>query len=417
MDAVTRQRRDYWLGLYGTPKSRELCHRLIAEWEANGRRLPKFIAAAPINTSESETTVEEVSAAYWQWVEGYHGYDEAKAIRLSLRLLPHTFGSTAAARFGPKNLRLVRQAMLSDHIEGVKKSRVWSRPFINRQVQRIVALFKWAAAEEMIPVSVYQQLKTLEPLRRGKTTAPEPPPVGPVADALIDPVRDHVSPQVWALIQLQRLTGARSGELFKLRPVDLRIDEKTGIWTYSPAEHKTAHRGHARTIYFGPRAQNVIQPFLADRPVDRFLFSPAEAENQRREKVHAARKTPPSCGNRPGTNCVNLPSRMPGDHYTTDSYRRAIARACHTAFPSPAHLMRLKVKGKKGTRLETKLEWKTRLGPNCWDELRQWQRQHNWHPHQFASNRRHPHPAPVRHGSGADRVGPQQRPGHRSRLC
>ena len=39
-DAVTKRRRDYWLGEYGTPASRERYHRLIAEWEANGRRLP-----------------------------------------------------------------------------------------------------------------------------------------------------------------------------------------------------------------------------------------------------------------------------------------------------------------------------------------------------------------------------------------
>ena len=39
-DAVTGRRRDYWLGEYGTPQSREAYHRIIAQWEAAGRRLP-----------------------------------------------------------------------------------------------------------------------------------------------------------------------------------------------------------------------------------------------------------------------------------------------------------------------------------------------------------------------------------------
>jgi hypothetical protein len=34
-DAVTRRRRDYWLGEDGTPESREAYHRVIAAWEAN----------------------------------------------------------------------------------------------------------------------------------------------------------------------------------------------------------------------------------------------------------------------------------------------------------------------------------------------------------------------------------------------
>ena len=35
-----------------------------------------------------------------------------------------------------------------------------------------------------------------------------------------------------------------------------------------------------------------------------------------------------SCGNRPGTNRRRKPKHQPGDCYTTNSYRRAITRAC-----------------------------------------------------------------------------------------
>ena len=39
-DSASGKRRDYWLGPYGTPASRELYYRLLAEYEALGRRLP-----------------------------------------------------------------------------------------------------------------------------------------------------------------------------------------------------------------------------------------------------------------------------------------------------------------------------------------------------------------------------------------
>ena len=38
-DSATGKRRDYWLGPHGSPESREAYHRVLAEWEANGRRL------------------------------------------------------------------------------------------------------------------------------------------------------------------------------------------------------------------------------------------------------------------------------------------------------------------------------------------------------------------------------------------
>ena len=39
-DSATGKRRDYWLGPHGSPESREAYHRVLAEWEANGRRFP-----------------------------------------------------------------------------------------------------------------------------------------------------------------------------------------------------------------------------------------------------------------------------------------------------------------------------------------------------------------------------------------
>ena len=93
-----------------------------------------------------------------------------------------------------------------------------------------------------------------------------------------------------------------------------------------------------------------------------------------------------SCGNRPGTKRAVHRATPLGDHYTVASYRRAIARACDAAFPPPPALRRKQVRGKKGLRWETPLEWRERLGEQQWRVLKEWQKAHRWHPHQLRHN-------------------------------
>ena len=96
------------------------------------------------------------------------------------------------------------------------------------------------------------------------------------------------------------------------------------------------------------------------RSDDAYLFSPAEADKERREKASQHRKTPLSCGNRQGTNRRTHPKRVPRQCYDVDSYRRAIARACDKAFP---------------------------VSEEFSDEARkQWRTAHRWHPHQLRHN-------------------------------
>ena len=71
-------------------------------------------------------------------------------------------------------------------------------------------------------------------------------------------------------------------------------------------------------------------------------------------------------------------TRHPGERYTTDSYRRAIARACDQAFPPPDSLAKLET--------ETKAQWQKRLTKKQKAELKEWRRAHHWHPHQLRHN-------------------------------
>ena len=140
----------------------------------------------------------------------------------------------------------------------------------------------------------------------GRTVARERQPIRPVTEDVIEKTLAHLSPTVADMIRFQRLTGCRPGEVCQLRPMDL---DRTGeIWVYRPASHKTEHHGRERVIFIGPKAQDVLRPYLL-RPADQCCFSAVESAQQRLDSRHAARKTPLSCGNRPGTNRKSRPKR------------------------------------------------------------------------------------------------------------
>jgi integrase len=129
------------------------------------------------------------------------------------------------------------------------------------------------------------------------------------------------------MIELQRLTGCRPGEIVAMRCRDLNTSGK--VWTYSPMKHKTAHHGHSRTIFIGPRAQAVLRRWLKP-DLQAYLFSPIEAQESLHAELRRKRKTPvqPSQQRRKRK---AKPKRAPRDCYSVGSYGRAIARGCRKA--------------------------------------------------------------------------------------
>jgi integrase len=385
-DCRTGKRRDYWLGEHGTPQSRERYHRVIAAWESLGRRWPDpndvgctvRSTRRGIEASESAFTVTVLVRDYWRVVRDEHKSKRLSNIKVTLRLLRDHHGSESAAMFGPRKLSQLREAMIlgdaTVRADGRTTRKPWSRRTCNDRIGIIVSMFRWAASQERVPATVPQALGMLPPLKRGRSAAIEDKQVKSVERSIVDATLPHLSRQVRSMVELQLLTGARPGEIVSLRPCDIDSQTIEGVWVYRPHSHKNQYRGHDRAIHLGPRAQSIIAAYL-DREPEAPLFSPAEAEAERRTAASLARATPNSCGNTPGSNRKSSPRSTPGSRYTADSYRRAIERACARAFPLPPAL------APKNS--ESQSAWSQRLSPEQHDEVRRWRRQHRWHPHQL----------------------------------
>jgi len=325
---VTLSGRDFYLGKYGTAESRSEYDRLCAEWLSNGRSLAPV--AGP--DRDGDRTIDELIVGYLSFVDGHYVKNgkpttDPVNIRLALKAL-RNYGHTRVRDFGPLALKAIRDQMIREPNNriGAKSPQPLCRTEINKRIWRIVGLFRWGVENELTPPTVHQALKAVASLSPGRSEARESKPVRPVSEADVDALEAHVAPQIWAMIQLQRLTGARPGEICQLRRRD--IDTSGAVWTYVPESHKTERHGHKRQIYLGPRAQTVLRPWLrAD--LDAHLFSPTEAMEWKRAKMRSKRKTPvqPSQQKRR----KRRPRKGPGDCYTADSYRRAITYGCSRA--------------------------------------------------------------------------------------
>jgi len=313
---VTIAGRDHYLGPHGTKASRIEYDRLITEWLVSGR--PSSLPAS------DEISVAELIVAFWRhvqkrYVKNGKPTSEQHLFKMAVAPLRELYNETPAAEFGPLALKAVRAKMIE---------RDFSRKTVNDNIRRVVRMFRWGAAEELIPASVPQALAMVPGLRKGSGEARETAPIMPVDDSVVDATLEHLPAIPGDMVRFQRFTGARPGEVCNLRPCDL--DRSGEVWLYRPGSHKTEHHGRERTIYVGPKAQEILLRYLI-RDSETCCFRPCDSEKKRLAAVNAARKTPLCCGDKPGSNRVRKPKRKPGEKYDANSYRIVVQRAAERA--------------------------------------------------------------------------------------
>ena len=197
-------------------------------------------------------------------------------MRQAMDLLTEFAGGEPVEAFGP--LRLGAYLAWLAARPGKKHEQRLCRYTVNRYATMARHAFRWGVSQELIHVTTYQALMTVELLKRGRSEARESKVVRVVNEAHVRAVLPYASPVIAAMIEVQMYTGMRSGELCQMRPCD--IDTTGQVWLYTPQSHKTEHHGHTRTIAIGPKAQAVLKPYLK-RQIDAYCFTPDEALDHR----------------------------------------------------------------------------------------------------------------------------------------
>jgi integrase len=375
-------------GKHGTPESYAAYDRFVAAWRAGGEHAPLIVDRRGLRINDLILLWDGYARQHFVGPDGRQT-EEYVTYKRSIRPLRHLYGDTAIADFGPLALQQVRQLMLDGYEHPhYGPQRPLSRAIINARINRIRRFFKWGVAQEAVPVAVYEALRCVPALRAGKTPAPDPRSIPPVAWAVVEATLPRLSTVMRATVLVQYHAGMRPGEVLRLRPGDIWTTYPDGtplpnpnVWLYlpgslesggqGPGRHKTAHHGHRREVWLGPQAQTALEPLLAGRRPEEYVFSPVAAVAESYATRRAARGilTIPSQKTR-------KPGRPPGSHYRVNSYAHAIYRACDDVFlPTEPPLAR-----QPG---ENRAAYRRRLTPAQRAELHEWQRSHRWHPNQL----------------------------------
>lgn len=213
--------------------------------------------------SVSEICLAFMLHAQTEYVDAVTGKPskEYDCYKFAVKPLRELFGSIPAESFGPNSLRVVRERYISNG---------WTRSFIGKTVSRIRHIWRWAVSREMISATSLEALRSLEPLKRGKSAAVESKRRYAVPQADIDAVRKRLRQRNRDILDLLLLCGSRPSELFAITPS--MIDQGGDIWTVKLQKHKNSHRGHLRTLYFGKNAQAILTRYLEQAKPEGKLF-------------------------------------------------------------------------------------------------------------------------------------------------
>lgn len=252
-----------YLGKYGSEESRIRFGEIVAKI-ISGRPVDPFVTKTA--DPEAGLTINELVLAFRRhaathYVKNGVQTSEIHCLKAATDPLFELYGFIAVDEFGPLMLKAVRQKFVDAG---------WVRESCNKGVNRIRLVFKWGVENELVAPATLQKLQAVAPLLKGRTEAPDNAPRAAVDDVRIETVKKLVRPLVSDLIDLQRLCGARSGELIKLTTG--MIDRTGDVWRADIDDHKTVHHDQSRTLHFGPQAQLILAKYLSADP-DAKLFT------------------------------------------------------------------------------------------------------------------------------------------------
>lgn len=254
---VTVRGKRLYLGKYGSEVSqqryREIVERILAGIEIEPR------PGGSVSVGAVVADYLEHAKAYYRKHDGtptteYNGI--LNAVRHVVRL----YGSFDAGRFSMAEMLAYQKALVAHG---------YRRTTVNQHCHRVKRMFRWAAIAQMVPASIFSELRVVPGLRRDRSEAVESTPVEPVTLEVVRATMPYLNAETAAAVLVQLYCGMRPGEVLGMRPRDI---VRTGdIWRYEPATHKTAHRGAALIKAIPPIAQAILMPFM-ECGADSYIF-------------------------------------------------------------------------------------------------------------------------------------------------
>jgi len=303
-------------GVWGSPEARKNYRRFLDALEENPS-LPLVLNGV------GDVLVSELADGFLDAVKSgairmdkSHSQHFARAVGY----LAELYGDFTVNDFSPKKLKAVRNQMI--------KTGTLCRRMVNDYTGRIVRIFAWGVEEEYVQPNIVTALREVKTLRKGEQGTFDNPPREEVLDDVVAATLPFLSPTVRAMVQVQRLTGMRPSEVYRMTVGDIDQTRDSELWYYVPESHKTERFIGQKTIPLGKPEQELIAPYLVGRRPESAVFSPrtavaewnAERRDNRKTKVSSSQQ------GRDRQRAEN-PAESIGEFYDHSSYRKAIEHA------------------------------------------------------------------------------------------
>ena len=275
-----------------------------AEAEKNYKRFKAALLESPTprfgDGKNDDVLVVELAADFLGHFESRMDKSAIDMFKQCIGYLDEIYGELPVNEFSPKKLKVVRERM-------VKSGRL-CRNQINRYATMIIRIFSWGVEEELAKTNVHA-LREVKPLPKGEPGTFDHPPREDVPDDVVMRTLRYITSQtVKAMIQVQRMIGARPGEIFRMRVGDIDRTRGNGLWYYVPGSYKTGEFVGKIEFPLGKPEQELLAPYLIGKKSAEAVFSPRTAKQERYDGKRA------------------IPERY-SEFYNRHSYRQAIEHA------------------------------------------------------------------------------------------
>ena len=304
-----------------TDRPRKMAEEAAARyWEEHTRQTRRHETQG-ITVSELCGMWDAHCREYYRGADGKPTSAAANAV-LGVRLFRDMFGNAALAELQHTDMLKLRDALVRSGV---------CRTTVNRRLWCVKYMMAWALDEALIPATVKAELTQVKGVKRGRSAAPERPPVRPVDDASIAATVAKMMPNTADMVRVHRFTGMRPCELCGLRWSLIDTSRTPWVYRVPPEINKNEWRGELgqpRVVCIGPKARAILERHRGgDVP-----FSPVRAMAEYMEARRAARVTP-VYGERKEA-APHVP-RVFGEQWTTDAYTKTIRAACRKAGITP----------------------------------------------------------------------------------
>ena len=268
--------RMFYLGKFGSKASREEYERRIAEYLANGRKLPPTQTKAGISC-------QELAVHFLEWAEEYHR-NQPKSfnhIKTAMGFLVKHYGREPVDKFVPMSLVFLQKKLVEHG---------YARLMVNRYVGIVKSAFKHGAKFGWVEPGTSYALQVVDNLKKGRTKAHEYRDIKPVDPEVFEKTLAKAPKRVADMARVQRHSTMRPQDVCNVRACD--IDRTGDVCLYRPTAHKTAYLGEVLTKYIGATAQAILMSYLIEKEdtPEAYLFQPKDTVRDTAVEKRSARR-------------------------------------------------------------------------------------------------------------------------------